>query len=1106
MPQGHGRGQEFFVTGGTLPLESASYVERASDRELFENLLAGRYCYVLNARQMGKSSLSVRTLSRLEASGVKVISLDLTQMGGRNVTPEQWYSGLAVEAGRILGIRSEALAYCRANSDFAPMHRFFGFLRDVVLTQFQGPIVVCLDEIDATMNLPFDCDEFFAGIRDCFNRRTREPIFERLTFCLIGVAVPSDLIRTATTTPFNIGTRIDVADFTLDEIQGFSKPFGDQGKDIVERVHYWTSGHPYLTQSVLAAVSQRRNPTKQDVDAVVQDLFFGPKSRERNPNLADVANRAVNAGANEPSPSKFRADLLSTYLRVLQRGKVSDDEGNRSTSLLKLSGLVRSEQGRLLPRNRIYSRVFDRRWVEDSMPAQELRRQRVSFRRGLLRAALYLGAVVVVMAWLAFSAVRAERKAVTAELALDRELYVSAMNNLRGFEQEADKPRIVEVLGKLKSSQHKGLEWNLWASRLHGSQEEYTLDYSDPSKREHGVLSFDGKLLCLYDELSNLAVIIDRKTQKVVATRPIPTPAVVNRKVYFLPSIAGFLMVAPNVDGYFAVSDLLSGRVLAPNDDPMFKVYSTQGSPEKLAILKSRSGAKHELEQYIDPKDVSSLVRVDVHTGKEDFSIPYGEVSSYEPNKMLLSGNGGRIAVAVPPRLKSESDFYSARVFDVGKRAEFDRFDFKLNYRMLDMNKNGTDSLFVTDSAIVGRSHTDHRIVFTKAWAHPEEVTKALFFENDQSVVVLDQNGHATVFAYPSGELIKTFTNVWDVSAAQNGPELVLSSDTVQIFNRVREDVSKYGPVGNLLNDGRGRIEIFTDLNPVDQRVGTVVLSDPDLGLVADLRTDASEKRAMFNGRWNAVEDRQGNYITFQDTFTQAPPIKISPLPRNFACGLAREYLVVANSLKQEQMVYTLMQGISGENGKKLWERKIGAEAVSGIWMSRDGTRIFAYGRAGSSVGIYDSATGEELGVVQIKRGAVRNILFNPNSKAFFTLTSSGEVDLWDPVTFKSVLNLNGSPGHQIKKAILTSDGKRVVTCTEGGEFEVWDVQTAERLTSLRVAPGPILTFVFTSDQKRILYVGPDSRVHSLEVTGIDSSIRYPLSPEAQARVQARKR
>src|SRR5207302_4855319 len=78
-------------------------------------------------------------------------------------------------------------------------------------------LVVFIDEIDVVRNLPFSTDEFFAAIRECYNRRTEDPQFRRLTFCLLGVATPSDLIRDTRTTPLNIGRRIDLTDFTEEE-------------------------------------------------------------------------------------------------------------------------------------------------------------------------------------------------------------------------------------------------------------------------------------------------------------------------------------------------------------------------------------------------------------------------------------------------------------------------------------------------------------------------------------------------------------------------------------------------------------------------------------------------------------------------------------------------------------------------------------------------------------------------------------------------------------------------------------------------------------------------------------------------------------------------
>ena len=105
----------FYVTGGTLRPDAASYVERQADKDLLDGLIRGEFCYVLTSRQMGKSSLMVRTAQKLRAQGINVVALDLTAIG-QNLTPEQWYDGLIVSMGRQLRLEDELEAFWMTNT------------------------------------------------------------------------------------------------------------------------------------------------------------------------------------------------------------------------------------------------------------------------------------------------------------------------------------------------------------------------------------------------------------------------------------------------------------------------------------------------------------------------------------------------------------------------------------------------------------------------------------------------------------------------------------------------------------------------------------------------------------------------------------------------------------------------------------------------------------------------------------------------------------------------------------------------------------------------------------------------------------------------------
>ena len=137
------------------------------------------------------------------------------------------------------------------NRKLGPLQRWMQAVRRVVLPSYPGPVVIFVDEIDAVRSLPFSTDEFFAAIRECYNRRAQDAELKRLTFCLLGVASPSDLIRDTRTTPFNIGQRIELRDFTEAEAsllaQGLA--FRRRGKNTIADADPALDGRPSLSDA-----------------------------------------------------------------------------------------------------------------------------------------------------------------------------------------------------------------------------------------------------------------------------------------------------------------------------------------------------------------------------------------------------------------------------------------------------------------------------------------------------------------------------------------------------------------------------------------------------------------------------------------------------------------------------------------------------------------------------------------------------------------------------------------------------------------------------------------------------------------------------------------
>jgi hypothetical protein len=354
----------FFVSGGTLSRDALSYVTRQADDDLYSGLTQGQFCYVLTSRQMGKSSLMVRTAARLREAGTGVVLLDLTAIG-QNLTAEQWYSGLLTQIGQQLELDDELEEFWDAHPKLGPLQRWMQAIRRVLLPSYPGPVVIFVDEIDAVRSLPFSTDEFFAAIREFYNRRTEDEELRRLTFCLLGVASPSDLIRDTRTTPFNVGQRIELHDFTEAEAAPLVEGLGqsaDTGARLLKRILYWTNGHPYLTQRFCQAVAEEAGSgATEEVDRLCQELFLSHQARERDDNLLFVRERLLRSEVD-------LAGLLTLYAKAWAHKRVPDDVTSPLVTTLRLSGITRVENGFLKVRNRIYERVFEREWVRENMP------------------------------------------------------------------------------------------------------------------------------------------------------------------------------------------------------------------------------------------------------------------------------------------------------------------------------------------------------------------------------------------------------------------------------------------------------------------------------------------------------------------------------------------------------------------------------------------------------------------------------------------------------------------------------------------------------------------------------------------------------------------
>src|ERR1051325_9717592 len=158
------------------------------------------------------------------------------------------------------------------------------------------------------------------------------------------------------------------------------------GQALVERIHYWVSGHPYLTQLLCGYVASNQGRVSTDnLDNFVRTQFLSPESKHREPNLADVERRLLDPDISELAPEERRSQLLEYYKKLLWGKSIDALEENPIVVCLRLSGIAVESDGKLRIRNRLYQEAFGETWRYASLPFAEVRRQRSAFRRGVLR-------------------------------------------------------------------------------------------------------------------------------------------------------------------------------------------------------------------------------------------------------------------------------------------------------------------------------------------------------------------------------------------------------------------------------------------------------------------------------------------------------------------------------------------------------------------------------------------------------------------------------------------------------------------------------------------------------------------------------------------------
>jgi len=248
--------------GGALPLHSILYISRSSDDE-FCHAIARHDSIVLvkGARQVGKTSLLARGLEAARMVGTQVLLIDFQHFG-----PAAFESAakLLLAMAELIANQIEAPSAApheNWNNLLSPSSNFERFLRREVLADKEVNWVLALDEVDRLFNHDY-ASEILGLFRSWHNLRALDPNgpWSRLTISIAYATEAHLFISDLNQSPFNVGTRLTLEDFTgeqLAELNGrYGRPLVDS-KELV-RFQQLVGGHPYLAQRGLYEIRKRK--------------------------------------------------------------------------------------------------------------------------------------------------------------------------------------------------------------------------------------------------------------------------------------------------------------------------------------------------------------------------------------------------------------------------------------------------------------------------------------------------------------------------------------------------------------------------------------------------------------------------------------------------------------------------------------------------------------------------------------------------------------------------------------------------------------------------------------------------------------------------------
>jgi len=288
-------------------------------------------------RQMGKSSLLMRTMAAAAQAGKEVVFLDfqLFDMAALR-DAETFYRQFCTWLTDELELEDKVEEYWRR--PLGNSQRCTRYVGRHLLKNVERPVFLAMDEVERVFDTDFRSD-FFSMLRSWHNDRAIKPSWKKLDLALVTSTEPYQLIENLNQSPFNVGEVISLGDFSASQVAELNERHGSPLNDVqMGDFTALLNGHPYLTRKALFLVASGR---------LTSDQLMSTAGDEHGP-FGDHLRYHLFRLHGQP-------DLVSGFKQVISHQRCSDES---IFWRLRGAGLVRRSGTQVLARCQLYNDYF----------------------------------------------------------------------------------------------------------------------------------------------------------------------------------------------------------------------------------------------------------------------------------------------------------------------------------------------------------------------------------------------------------------------------------------------------------------------------------------------------------------------------------------------------------------------------------------------------------------------------------------------------------------------------------------------------------------------------------------------------------------------------